>query len=156
MDYVSWIRSKVGHEKIFLNFAAGILPNQEGRILLQKRADKKVWDFPGGIMELGESALETVTREFYEETGLRVEATRLIGVYTNYEESYPNGDVAQVVGVVYEVCAEQPEQAQSFHNSETLALDFFSYEECQQLQLAGQQTWDILEDYFTANYPLDR
>ena len=156
MDYVSWIRSKVGHDKIFLPFAAGILLNAEGKILLQKRADKEVWDLPGGIMELGESAVETLIREFKEETGLTVTPLRLFGAYTKYQESYPSGDVPQAVGMVYEVVAAHPEQALDFTNSETLELAFFSQEECQSLQLAGQQTVDILADYFAGHYPLNR
>ncbi|KXT83323.1 hypothetical protein ACVRXQ_06255 [Streptococcus panodentis] len=52
MDYVSWIHSKAGHNKIFLPFAAKILLNAEEKIILQKRADKRVWNISGEIMEL--------------------------------------------------------------------------------------------------------
>ena len=31
MDYISYIRSKVGHDKVILNFAGGILADEEGR-----------------------------------------------------------------------------------------------------------------------------
>ena len=41
MDYISYIRSKVGQEKIFLNFSAGILADEDGRILLQLRGDNQ-------------------------------------------------------------------------------------------------------------------
>lgn len=41
MDYISYIRSKVGHDKVILNFADGILADEEGRVLLQLRGDKK-------------------------------------------------------------------------------------------------------------------
>ena len=70
MDYISFIRSRVGHEKVILNFAGGILANEEGKILLQLRGDKKTWAIPGGAMELGESSLDTCRREFFEETGM--------------------------------------------------------------------------------------
>ena len=91
-DYISYIRSKVGHDKVILNFAGGILTDEGGRVLLQLRGDKKTWAIPGGAVELGETSLQAAVREFYEETGIAVEAKRLLNVYTNFDESYPNGD----------------------------------------------------------------
>ena len=37
-------------------------------------------------MELGESTLDTAKREFFEETGIQVEAVRFLNVYSNFEE----------------------------------------------------------------------
>lgn len=71
MNYIQSIRKKVGKDKIILNFTCGIL-SQSGKILLQKRADKGTWGLPGGAIELGESAVEALEREFYEETGVKV------------------------------------------------------------------------------------
>ncbi|HER5273276.1 TPA: NUDIX domain-containing protein, partial [Streptococcus pyogenes MGAS15053] len=101
-DYISYIRSKVGHDKIILNFAGGILTNDDGKVLMQLRGDKKTWAIPGGTMELGESSLETCKREFLEETGIEVEAVRLLNVYTHFEEVYPNGDAVQTIVFIYE------------------------------------------------------
>lgn len=42
-DYISYIRSKVGHDKVILTFAGGILENEDGQILLQLRGDKHTW-----------------------------------------------------------------------------------------------------------------
>ena len=52
MDYISYIRSKVGHDKVILTFAGGILADKDGRVLLQLRGDKKTWAIPGGAMTL--------------------------------------------------------------------------------------------------------
>lgn len=35
-DYIKTLRQKVGHEPIILNFAGGILANDQNEILLQK------------------------------------------------------------------------------------------------------------------------
>ena len=91
MDYISYIRSKVGQEKVILNFAGGILANEEGKILLQLRGDKKTWAIPGGAMELGESTLDTAKREFFEETGIQVEARRLLNVTAILRRAIPMG-----------------------------------------------------------------
>ena len=64
-DYISYIRSKVGHDIVILNFAGGILADEEGRVLLQLRGDKKTWAIPGGAMELGETFLQAAVHEFY-------------------------------------------------------------------------------------------
>ena len=52
-NYVKWIRSKVGHEKIILVFAGGCIFNERGEVLLQRRGDSNKWGFPGGAVELG-------------------------------------------------------------------------------------------------------
>lgn len=91
-NYIKEIRKKVGHDYIILNFAGGCVFNEEGKVLLQKRGDNEAWGFPGGAMEIGESAEETAIREINEETGYIVEVGGLIGVYTKYFQTYPNGD----------------------------------------------------------------
>lgn len=45
-EYISYIRFKVRHDKVILNFAGGILADEEGRVLLQLRGDKKLWERP--------------------------------------------------------------------------------------------------------------
>ena len=55
MDYIRWIRSKVGHEKIMLVHAGGCILNEKGEVLLQRRGDCHQWGFPGGTVELGET-----------------------------------------------------------------------------------------------------
>lgn len=69
-DYISYIRSKVGHDKIMLNFVGGILTDEAGRVLLQLRGDMHTWGLPGGAMELGESSVDTCKREFWKKRGL--------------------------------------------------------------------------------------
>jgi len=53
-----------------------------GRILLTKREDFEIWCLPGGAIEPGESAAQTAVREVLEETGVEVEVTGLVGIYS--------------------------------------------------------------------------
>ncbi|TCD46432.1 NUDIX domain-containing protein [Streptococcus sp. X16XC17] len=154
MDYISYIRSKVGHDKIMINFAGGILYH-DGKILLQKRADKKIWNLPGGAIELGESAVQACKREFLEETGLHVEPISLQNIYTMYEDSYPNGDRLQNITTIYVVQAEEIGDLTQFKNEETLELGFFTQEEIADLQLS-QRHRDMIADFFAEPPPLER
>ncbi|WP_394404731.1 NUDIX hydrolase [Streptococcus sp. 20-1249] len=153
-DYISYLRSKVGHDKIILNFAGGILANDEGKVLLQLREDKKTWSIPGGTMELGESSLDTCKREFFEETGVAVEAVQLLNVYTNFEEAYPNGDAVQTVVFIYELKALSDIAIENFKNEETLKLQFFSREEIEQLDSVSAKHQLMLEEYFTDSFTM--
>jgi 8-oxo-dGTP diphosphatase len=63
--------------------AIGLVFNEDkSQILLVKRRDVPVWVLPGGGVENGESFAEAVTREVFEETGLKVEVVRKIALYT--------------------------------------------------------------------------
>ena len=46
--------------------------DSEGRILLLRRADERIWGLPKGTVEPGETLEETAVREVQEETGIRV------------------------------------------------------------------------------------
>jgi 8-oxo-dGTP diphosphatase len=57
--------------------AVGAIIVAEGRAFVHRRADDRVlfpgcWDIPGGHVEVGETPLEALAREVYEETGWRV------------------------------------------------------------------------------------
>jgi hypothetical protein len=62
-------------------FGAMIAIIQAGQILLIKREDFEVWGLPAGQLEPGESVAQAAVREAYEETGLEVQLTRLVGIY---------------------------------------------------------------------------
>ena len=155
MDYIQNIRKKVGKDKIILNFTCGIL-SQSGKILLQKRADKGTWGLPGGAIELGESALEALVREFYEETGIEVRAEKLLNVYTKYSDSYPNGDEAQVLTILYLVSSENSISINFFTSDETLELGFFDHSDIQNIAIVNQQHQDMINDFFENKFPIDR
>jgi ADP-ribose pyrophosphatase YjhB (NUDIX family) len=71
---------------------AGALIEQDGGLLLVRRTGdplKGCWNLPAGYAEADEGPLETVVREVYEETGLRVEPEGLVDVY--YFDDDPRG-----------------------------------------------------------------
>jgi ADP-ribose pyrophosphatase YjhB (NUDIX family) len=63
----------------------GTLPVRAGRVFLARRSIEPgagLWTYPGGFLEVGESAQEGARRETEEETELRIEVGRLIGAYS--------------------------------------------------------------------------
>lgn len=66
----------------------GVVISEDGKILLERRADDKLWGIPGGWAEIGESPQESVKREIYEETGLNVEVKDIIDIFTRRPGDY--------------------------------------------------------------------
>lgn len=124
-DYVHYLRQFVGHAKIILPGAAGMIRDANGRVLLQRRRDNGLWGFPGGVLELGEAATDTVIREFREEVGLEIEPKRLVGVYTSpkFDRAYPNGDTAQLFASFFDCIVVGGEL--KMQESEVLELGWF-------------------------------
>ena len=54
-----------------------------GEVLLIKRRDCEAWAVPGGKVEAGETVADTAIREVREETGIDIELTGLVGVYSS-------------------------------------------------------------------------
>lgn len=130
-NYIQWIRSKVGHEKIILIFAGGCVFNEKGEVLLQRRGDTNKWGFPGGAIELGETPEMAAIREAKEETGLDVEVGKLIGIYTDCNMEYASGDKAQSILIAYELKGVGGELF--CDKEETLELKYFSLDDKPQL-----------------------
>ncbi|SIM67765.1 ADP-ribose pyrophosphatase YjhB, NUDIX family [Micromonospora cremea] len=59
--------------------------------------DNGLWSLPGGGQEIGESVAETAVRETHEETGISVEVSGMVGVYSDpgHVIEYSDGEVRQ-------------------------------------------------------------
>jgi 8-oxo-dGTP pyrophosphatase MutT (NUDIX family) len=89
--------------RIVIPGVRGILVDEERRLLLQRRADSGEWGLPAGVVDVGDSVLEALSREVREETGLTVERAELFGLYTDprFSVVYPNGDEVQTFTVAF-------------------------------------------------------
>ena len=96
----------------------GTLPVSGGRVHLARRDIEPArgrWTCPGGFLEMGESTQEGARRETEEETELRIEVGRLIGVY-----SRPH---AGIVTIVYEASIVGGRAEPAAETSEVRAFD---------------------------------
>ena len=82
---------------------SALVVDSEGRVLMQRRGDSGNWSLPGGIMEIGETLEQCVVRETKEETGLDIEITGLLGIYTDPEHiiEYADGEIRQEFAITY-------------------------------------------------------
>jgi len=91
------------------------------KVLLTKREDFEVWCLPGGGVEEGESLAEAGIREAKEETGLVVELTRLVGVYSRM-----GGGLRDMHAVLY---AAKPIGGElKIQQGETLEVAYFPFD----------------------------
>jgi ADP-ribose pyrophosphatase YjhB (NUDIX family) len=61
--------------------ASSIVTNESGKLLLIQRHDIRTYDVPGGGLDPGELPSEAAVRETFEETGLHVRPSQLLGLY---------------------------------------------------------------------------
>ena len=70
---------------------AGLVTNEEGKILLVK-SPWRGWEYPGGLIEPGETFQQALHREIREEAGVEVEITGFVGICKNVERDIVNID----------------------------------------------------------------
>lgn len=67
----------------------GLLLNEAGEILLAREMADGKWTLPGGWADIGLSPSQVIEKEFREETGLQVKATRLLAVFDKRCHPHP-------------------------------------------------------------------
>jgi ADP-ribose pyrophosphatase YjhB (NUDIX family) len=74
-----------------------------GRVLLIRRADNDLYAIPGGAVEVGETLTQAVRREVVEETGIVIEVTGLVGVYSDPDHviEFSDGEVRQEFSICF-------------------------------------------------------
>lgn len=102
--YLARLRERVGHDLVLLASAAVLPRDAQGRILLVLNRDTGLWQTIGGAIEPDETPQHAARREALEEAGIEVELGAILAVLggPEYRVSYPNGDQAAYVSIVFE------------------------------------------------------
>ncbi len=70
---------------------AGLVKNDDNQVLLIKSPDRG-WEYPGGVVEFGESLEAALIREIKEESGVDIEIIGFVGLGKNIERNILNID----------------------------------------------------------------
>lgn len=70
---------------------AALVTNEKGDILLVN-SPWRGWEYPGGLIEPGETFQEALRREVREEAGVEIEITGFVGICKNVEKDIVNID----------------------------------------------------------------
>jgi ADP-ribose pyrophosphatase YjhB (NUDIX family) len=83
--------------------ASVLVRNGAGELLLLRRSDTGRWTIPTGGLKKNETLTQCAVRECREETGLEVEVTSLVGVFSDPRHviAYADGEVRQPVNVCF-------------------------------------------------------
>lgn len=88
------------NKKIFFAVKAFILKDDKFLAMHKPEFEEDVWELPGGRMEFGETAEDTIVREIFEETGLEIQPIRVLDTWNNIHLDY------QITGITY-LCSLQ-------------------------------------------------
>jgi ADP-ribose pyrophosphatase YjhB (NUDIX family) len=148
VEYVRRIRNIVGHDELLQIPSVSIaLRDGQERVLLARHSEGGVWLLPGGAIEPTEVPADAAVREMFEETGLLVRLTRLVGVFGGPEfvVNYRNGDRTSYVMAVFE--AESTGGAEHPDGVEVMEVRFVTESEAAALLKAA---WvpEVLEAIF--------
>jgi 8-oxo-dGTP pyrophosphatase MutT (NUDIX family) len=93
-DYIRSLRARIGNDMLEVPTVSVILRDDRGRVLLVRHVEGDLWTTPGGMVEPFETPADAAVREAWEETGLHVRLTRIIGVFggPDCSDVYANGD----------------------------------------------------------------
>jgi 8-oxo-dGTP pyrophosphatase MutT (NUDIX family) len=99
--FITELRSLVGHRLLWLSTASAVVLDDEGHVLLGRRADTGGWALPGGIIDPAEQPADAAVRECFEETGVVVVPELLTSVTVSQPKIYANGDQVQYLGLTF-------------------------------------------------------
>ena len=131
------------------HLGANCIVTCRGKLLLERRRDSNTWGLVGGGVKKSETELEAISREIYEELGLRIAPDKFqkLAVYGEPGRiaAYRDGSVWRMVIVVFGLdFAIEPEMKIS---SESKELRFFTKEELKNIEIVITHS-DIVEDWF--------
>jgi 8-oxo-dGTP diphosphatase len=105
-------------------FAAAVITDPLGRVLIIQRRDNGRWETPGGIIEPHETLIDGCAREVLEETGIPVALTDLVAI----SHVRPAG----TVGMIYRGTTTSPGLKPHHSTEESQVVTWLTLDECQQ------------------------
>jgi 8-oxo-dGTP diphosphatase len=83
-------------KKMFFSIKGLITKNNTFLAVYNLKEGQKLWDLPGGRMEFGETAEETLKREIMEELNIEINPIKVVDTW-----NYLHNDKCQITGIIY-------------------------------------------------------
>src|SRR5205809_2551859 len=127
--YMRDLRAKLGTTVVEIPTVSVLTFDDQRRVLLVRHAEGNDWTTPGGMIEPYETPADAAVRETWEETGLHVALTRIVGVFGGVicSGAYSNGDRVSWVSTLF--AAERVGGAPRPDGEETLEVRYFDRSE---------------------------
>jgi 8-oxo-dGTP pyrophosphatase MutT (NUDIX family) len=102
-DFIKSLRSKIGTDLLQVPTAMVFAYDDSGRLLLIQDRDSGRWSAPSGIIDPHELPSDAAVRETWEEAGVFVELTHILGVFAGeyFSKTYDNGDQLAAVTTMF-------------------------------------------------------
>lgn len=102
-NFIKALRSKIGTDLLQVPTVAVLVYDDQGRLLLVQDKGSGLWGAPSGILDPHELPADAAVRETWEEAGVFVELTHIVGVFAgeHFGGVYPNGDQLACVSTVF-------------------------------------------------------
>ncbi|WP_433662234.1 NUDIX hydrolase [Nocardia sp. CA-128927] len=100
-DFIRTIRADAGRQLLWLPGVSAVVFDDDGRLLLGRRADSGRWAVLAGMPEPGEQPAACAVREVFEETAVHCVAERIVLVRAMAAHTYPNGDICQFMDIAF-------------------------------------------------------
>jgi ADP-ribose pyrophosphatase YjhB (NUDIX family) len=133
-EYVRELRAKIGTTVLEVPSVSILTFDGRQRVLLVRHVEGNDWTTPGGMVEPYETPADAAVREMWEETGLHVTLTHIVGVFGGEicSGTYSNGDRISWVSTVF--AATPAGGTMKPDGEETLEVRYFTRDECAALR----------------------
>lgn len=124
-EHMRRLRALVGTTVLEVPTVSILVFDERRRVLLVRHAEGGDWTTPGGMIEPYETPADAAVREMWEETGLHVALTRIVGVFGGEicQSIYANGDRIAWVSTAF--AAERMAGVLRPDGEETLEVRYF-------------------------------
>ena len=133
-DYMRGIRAMVGTAVLEVPTVSVLTFDERQRVLLVRHVEGNDWTTPGGMIEPYETPSNAAVREMWEETGLHVTLSYVVGVFGGElcASTYANGDRVSWVSTVF--AAQRLRGTLKPDGEETLEVRYFERAEINEIR----------------------